>query len=187
MAEKVYRSELSPVSFLRRSAYVYSDKVAVVHGERRITYRELDKRCNQFASALRGAEVEPGDRVAFLAPNIPALLEAHYGVPASGAVLVAINTRLGRDEVAYILEHSGARLMFCDYELVHLVEGVGVETVRIDDTGAPGDPYEDFLATGSTERFDHPLADEEQTISVNYTSGTRGGPRVSCTRTAAPI
>jgi fatty-acyl-CoA synthase len=177
MTEKAYRSELSPVSFLRRSAYVYPDKVAVVHGERRTTYRELDKRCNQFASALRGAGVGPGDRVACLAPNIPALLEAHYGVPASGAVLVAINTRLARDEVAYILEHSGARLVFCDCELADLVEGVGVETVRIDDTGAPGDPYEDFLATGSPERFEHPLADEEQTISVNYTSGTTGRPK----------
>jgi fatty-acyl-CoA synthase len=177
MTEKVYRSELSPVSFLRRSAYVYPDKVAVVHGERRTTYRELDERCNRFASALRGAEVEPGDRVAFLAPNIPALLEAHYGVPASGAVLVAINTRLGRDEVAYILKHSGARLVFCDNELVHLVEGAGVETVRIDDSGGPGDPYEDFLATGSPERFDYPLADEEQMISVNYTSGTTGRPK----------
>jgi len=177
MTEKAYRSELSPVSFLRRSAYVYPDKVAVVHGDRRTTYRELDKRCDRFASALRGAGVGPGDRVACLAPNIPALLEAHYGVPASGAVLVAINTRLSRDEVAYILEHSGARLVLCDHELAHLVEGADVETVRIDDTGAPGDPYEDFLATGSPERFEHPLADEEQTISVNYTSGTTGRPK----------
>jgi fatty-acyl-CoA synthase len=177
MTEKAYRSELSPVSFLRRSAYVYSDKVAVVHGERRTTYRELEERCNRFASALRGAGVRPGDRVACLAPNIPALLEAHYGVPAAGAVLVAINTRLSRDEVAYILEHSGARLVLCDHELALLVEGADVETVRIDDTGAPGDPYEDFLATGSPERFDHPLADEEQTISVNYTSGTTGRPK----------
>jgi len=177
MTEKGYRSELSPVSFLRRSAYVYPDKVAVVHGKRRTTYREFEERCNRFASALRGAGVRHGDRVACLAPNIPALLEAHYGVPASGAVLVAINTRLSRDEVAYILEHSGARLVLCDHELVHLVEGAGLETVRIEDTGAAGDPYEDFLATGSPERFDHPLADEEQTISVNYTSGTTGRPK----------
>jgi len=88
-----YRTELSPVSFLRRSAYVFPDKVAVVHGERRTTYREFDERVNRLASALADAGVEPGDRVAFLAPNIPAMLEAHYGVPAAGAVLVAINTR----------------------------------------------------------------------------------------------
>src|SRR5215204_854907 len=137
MMEKIYRSELSPMSFLRRSAYVYPDKVAVVHGEWRTTYRELEERCDRFASALRGAGVSPGDRVACLAPNIPALLEAHYGVPASGAVLVAINSRLGRDVVAYILEHSGPRLVFCDHELAHLCEGAAIETFLIDHTRAP--------------------------------------------------
>jgi fatty-acyl-CoA synthase len=87
--EKVYRTELSPVSFLRRSAFVYPDKVAVVHGERRYSYREFHERVNRLASALAGAGVEAGDRVAFLCPNIPALLEAHFAVPAAGAVLVA--------------------------------------------------------------------------------------------------
>ena len=176
-AGTAYRTELSPVSFLRRSAYVYPDKVAVVHGERRITYREFGERVNRLASALAAAGITPGDRVAFMAPNIPALLEAHYGVPAAGAVLVTINTRLGRDEVAYILEHSGARMVFADHELVRIVEGAGLPTIRIDDTGAPGDPYEDFLATGSAEHFEHPVFDEEQTISINYTSGTTGRPK----------
>ena len=78
------RTELSPVSFLRRSAYVFPGKVAVVHGERRNTYREFDQRVNRLASALILAGLDPGDRVAFLAPNIPALLEAHYGVPGGG-------------------------------------------------------------------------------------------------------
>jgi acyl-CoA synthetase (AMP-forming)/AMP-acid ligase II len=110
-ASEAYRTELSPVSFLRRSACVYPDKVAVVHGKRRITCRELDERVNRLASALILAGIAPGDRVAFLPPNIPPLLEAHYGVPAAGAVLVAINTRLGRDEVAYILRHCGARMV----------------------------------------------------------------------------
>ena len=107
-----YRTELSPVSFLRRSAYVFPDKVAVVHGERRTTYREFDERVNRLASALAASGVERGDRVAFLAPNIPAMLEAHYGVPAAGAVLVSVNTRLGREEVVRILGHSGARMVF---------------------------------------------------------------------------
>jgi fatty-acyl-CoA synthase len=79
---QAYRTELSPVSFLRRSAYVYPDKVAVVHGDRRFTYRQLDERVNRLASALILAGLAPGDRVAFLAPNIPPLLEAHFGVPA---------------------------------------------------------------------------------------------------------
>ena len=176
-ASKAYRTELSPVSFLRRSACVYPDKVAVVHGDRRITYRELDERVNRLASALILAGIAPGDRVAFLAPNIPPLLEAHYGVPAAGAVLVTINTRLGRDEVAYILRHCGARMVFADHELLHLVEGCGLPTIRIDDTGAPGDPYEDFLAGGFPERCEVPVADEEQLISINYTSGTTGRPK----------
>ena len=174
---KVYRTELSPLSFLRRSAYVYPDKVAVIHRERRITYRQFDERVNRLASALVLAGVKPGDRVAFLAPNIPALLEAHYGVPAAGAVLVAINTRLSRDEIAYILEHSGARMLFVDHELAPLAEGAGLPVVRIDDTGARDDPYEAFLATGGPSRFEHPLDDEEQTISINYTSGTTGRPK----------
>src|SRR5690349_10298852 len=148
-ADKAYRTELSPVSFLRRSAYVYPDKVAVVHGERRITHRQLDERVNRLASALILAGIAPGDRVAFLAPNIPPLLEAHYGVPAAGAVLVAINTRLSSDEIAYILDHSGAKFLFVDAELDPLIKPLplaGLQIVRVDDTGAPGDPYEDFLA-----------------------------------------
>jgi fatty-acyl-CoA synthase len=172
-----YRTELTPLSFLRRSALVFPDKVAVVHGERRFTYRELEDRVNRLASALRGAGIQPGDRVAFLAPNIPALLEAHYGVPASGAVLVAINTRLARAEVADILEHCGARLVFCDFELVELVDGLGLDVVRIDDTGQPDDPYEQFLAGGSPDPVDFVVDDEEDVISINYTSGTTGRPK----------
>jgi len=174
---KAYRTELSPLSFLRRSARVFPDKVAVVHEQRRMTYREFEERIDRLASALRAAGLAPGDRVAFIAPNIPALLEAHYGVPASGAVLVAINTRLARDEVAYILGHCGARIVFCDHEFVDLVEGVDIDVVRIDDTGKSNDPYEQFLAGGSTERFEHPLTDEENVISINYTSGTTGRPK----------
>ncbi|TMK98233.1 MAG: long-chain-fatty-acid--CoA ligase [Actinobacteria bacterium] len=174
---KAFRSELSPVSFLRRSAYVFPDKVAVVHGQRRVTYAEFDERVNRLASALIGTGVAPGERVAFLAPNIPALLEAHYGVPAAGAVLVPINTRLGVDEVSYILEHSGTRMVFADHELAHLVQDCPLPVVRIDDTGLPGDPYEDFLASGSAAHVEHAVADEEQTISINYTSGTTGRPK----------
>src|SRR5207248_2237071 len=153
---RVYRTELSPVSFLTRSAYVFPDKTAVVHGSRRYTYRQLEERVNRLASALRAAGLAKHDRVAFLCPNIPPMLEAHYGVPAAGGVLVAINTRLGRDEVSYILRHCGARMVFADHELLHLVEGCGLPAIRIDDTGAPGDPYEEFLAGGFPERCEVP-------------------------------
>jgi fatty-acyl-CoA synthase len=179
--ERPYRTELTPVSFLRRSAYVFPEKVAVVHEDRRYSYRVFEERANRLGSALLRAGIGSGDRVAFLSPNTPAMLEAHYGVPGIGAVLVPINTRLAAEEVRYILGHSGARLLFADHELVDLVEGAGVEVIRIDDTGEQGDPYEDFLASGSPEQFELGVADEEQTISINYTSGTTGRPKGAMT------
>src|SRR5215210_2423447 len=177
MSEKVYRTELTPVSFLRRSAYVFPDKPAVVYCERRYTYRELEERVNHLASRLRDSGLQKGERVAFLCPNIPPMLEASFGVPAAGLVLVAVNTRLSRDEVRYILEHSKSRMVFVDRELEDLVEGSGAKTVRVDDTGEAGDPYEDYIAEGSSEPVESVLADEEETISVNYTSGTTGRPK----------
>src|SRR5256885_15958346 len=126
----VYRTELSPVSFLTRSAYVFPDKVAVVHGARRYTYREFEARVNRLASALRLAGLAKHDRVAFLCPNIPAMLEAHYGVPAAGGVLVAINTRLSSDEVGYILKHSRATFPFLDPELQGPLEPLELGGVR---------------------------------------------------------
>ena len=178
--EKVYRTELTPVSFLRRSAYVFPNKVAVVHGDRRYTYREFEERVNRLAFRLRDAGLRKGDRVAFLAPNIPPLLEAHFAVPAAGCVLVPINTRLSSEDVGYILDHSGSKMLFVDAELEKLVEPLdtsGLETVRIDDTGEPGDPYEDYLAEGSAEAVPSVLEDEEETIAINYTSGTTGKPK----------
>src|ERR687893_290330 len=178
MSEKVFRSELTPVSFLRRSAYMFPEKTAVVYGARRYSYSELEERVDRLSSRLRDAGLKKGDRVAFLCPNTPPMLEAHYAVPAAGLVLVAINTRLGKDEVSYIVEHSGAKLVFVDAELEHLLEGVeGVERVRIENTGEEGDPYEEYLAEGSPEPAPDVLEDEEETISINYTSGTTGRPK----------
>jgi fatty-acyl-CoA synthase len=177
MAEKVYRSELTPISFLRRSAYMFPNKEAVIYGDRRYTYRELEERVDRLASRLGGSGLQGGDRVAFLCPNTPPMLEAHFAVPAAGLVLVAINTRLGRDEVTYIVEHSGTKMVFADAELEKLLADVEVETIRIDDTGEAGDPYEDFLAEGSPEPVPDVLEDEEETISINYTSGTTGRPK----------
>ena len=118
-----FRTELTPVAFLRRSAYVFPDKIAVIHGERRYTYRQFEERANRLASHLRALGLEHLDRVAFIAPNTPAMLEAHFGVPAAGLVLVPINTRLNRDEIAYILGHSGAKVLFVDHEMEALVKG----------------------------------------------------------------
>jgi fatty-acyl-CoA synthase len=140
----------------------------------------FEERVNRLASALRQAGLEKHDRVGFLCPNIPPLLEAHFAVPAAGGILVAVNTRLLSEEVAYILSHSGARFLFVDSELEPAIAGVdtsGIEVVRVEDTGVAGDPYEDFLATGSPDPVESWLGDEEEPISINYTSGTTGRPK----------
>src|SRR5215216_5567947 len=113
---------LTPLGFLDRSAGAFRDKTAVVYGDRRVTYGEFAERVNRLASALRRAGLETGDRVAVLCPNIPPMLEAHFGVPLAGGVIVAINTRLAEADVAYILDHSGARFLLIDTEFAHLVE-----------------------------------------------------------------
>ena len=107
---------LTPLSFLLRSACVYPDRVAVIHGARRFTYAELLERCRRLASVLAGTGIAPGDTVAVLAPNIPEMLEAHYGVPMAGAVLLTVNIRLDAAAVGFILSHSGARLLIVDRE-----------------------------------------------------------------------
>ena len=178
---------LTPLSFLRRSAYVYPNKTAVTYNETRYTYREFNQRVNRLASALTQIGVVKGDRVAFLCPNIPPMLEGHYGVPLAGAVLVAINTRLSAPEIAYILNHSGAKVLCVDQELAELVRPVRdqlstVETIiNVDDgTGhdaLEGIEYEAFLATGSDVAIDKPVVDENEPISINYTSGTTGNPK----------
>ena len=179
MDEKVYRTELTPVSFLRRSAYMFPDKTAVVHGERRYTYGEFEERVNRLTSRLKDAGFKKHDRIAFLCPNIPPMLEGTFAIPAAGLVMVAINTRLSAGEVEYIVEHSKSKMVFVDAELEHLLENVdeSVERVRIDDTGEKGDPYEDYIAEGSPEPVESVLEDEEEMISVNYTSGTTGQPK----------
>jgi fatty-acyl-CoA synthase len=176
---RVSRTELNPVSFLYRSVDIYPDRVAVVHLDRRYTYAELGGRVNRLASALRGRGLESHDRVAALCPNVPALLELHHGVPAAGGVLVAINTRLSSPEIRYILEHSGARMLFVDAELESLVADLpaGVEVIRVDDDGQSSDPYEQFLTEGSPAPVASPLFDEEEPIAIDYTSGTTGQPK----------
>ncbi len=160
---------------------MFPEAPAVVHGERRLTYGELGERAGRLAAALRQRGLEPGWRVAVLCPNTPAMLEAHFGVPAAQGVLVPINVRLTRGEVSYILEHSGARFALVDRELAGLVEGApDLEVVRVDDTGGADDPYERLLGsvTGSDPDLTiDPPGNEEDTISINYTSGTTGRPK----------
>jgi fatty-acyl-CoA synthase len=167
-------SPLRPAAFLERTASVFPSRTAVVDGERRLTWAELRERARQLAVALQERDFEPGDRVAFLAPNTTELLEAHFGVPAAGAVLVAINTRLLPDEIGYIVEHSGARLLVVDESLAQLVEGLPVE--RVVAAGAGGE-YEAFLSGAGDGEPEDRLGSEDDAISINYTSGTTGRPK----------
>ena len=179
-AGTVFRSELNPVDFLYRAAYLYPDKVAVVHGQRRYSYRELAERSWRLANALRSAGLAKGERVATLLFNSPAMLEAHFGVPAAGGILVAVNNRLSSAEVGYILDQSGARYLLLDAGLAPVTEPLdlaGVTVIRCDDTGGPPDPYEEFLGGASPARPTSWLDHEEETISINYTSGTTGRPK----------
>jgi fatty-acyl-CoA synthase len=193
----VHLSKLTPMVFLERSASVFADKTAVIHqnlsGQRdlRYTYAEFRRRVHRVAGALRRAGIEPGDRVAYLAPNIPALLEAHFAVPLAGALLVTINTRLNSNEIAYILNHAEAKLLVVDSELASLIAPIAPQlqstrrVVIVRDTAvespaqAPfeGQDYEEFLATREDEFADFRLDDENDPISINYTSGTTGKPK----------
>jgi fatty-acyl-CoA synthase len=184
---EVYRSHLTPLRFLQRSADVFREKPAIIYGDRSWTYPEMATRVNRLASALKGIGIEKGDRVACLLPNIPAILEAHFGVPLAGGILVAINTRLRCDEVQYILDHSGAKALIVDSELAATVAPVmdQLQTVKtiisVEDVPGgvrlPGPDYEAFLAGGSPDPLDWPIEDEDEVITIDYTSGTTGRPK----------
>ena len=128
---RVFRTELNPVEFLRRAAYVYPEKIAMVDGERRYSYRQLAERSWRLANGLRSAGLRKGDRVATLLFNSSPMLEAHFAVPAAGGVLVAINHRLASPEVGYILGHSGARFLLVDAELDSLIEPLALPGVTV--------------------------------------------------------
>jgi fatty-acyl-CoA synthase len=183
----VYSNVLTPLMFLERSARVFPDKTAVVYGARRYTYREFGERVNRLASALLARGLKKGERVAFICPNTPPMLEAHFGVLLAGGILVSINTRLSAEEIGYILQHSGSRFLFADTEFGEvatsaLKECACVEAVYniADDPAFPlldGGEYEAFLAGGSPEPVPWNIADEYEPITINYTSGTTGRPK----------
>jgi fatty-acyl-CoA synthase len=161
------KSVLTPLSFLARSAWVYRDRIAVVDGGRRFTYAELNERVHRQASALRAMGVQPGDRVAVLAPNSVAALEAHFGVLLAGAVLVMLNTRLQAGELAWILNHCEARVAIADPQLA---AGLPQTVHAISD-------YEGWLAQAEFPAAGFREPEEDGFISINYTSGTTGVPK----------
>ena len=193
MGEVSYAAQ-TPLSFLERSARVWPDKVAVIYGGRRVTYAEFAAETVRVARALRASGVEPGDRVAYLMPNLPEMLVAHFAVPLAGGVLVAINTRLTGEEVSYILRHSGAKVLVADAALlpvaVAAADGNGMVTtlvVAADAEAGSADPdltarpglvsYPEFVARQAADPLPWSVPDELTPITINYTSGTTGRPK----------
>ncbi|QDO88853.1 long-chain-fatty-acid--CoA ligase [Ornithinimicrobium ciconiae] len=185
---------LSPLRFLERSSTVFPDRTAIVYGDRRSSYAEFADEVQRLARVLR-ATISPGDKVAFLAPNVPELLMAHFAVPLAGGVLVAMNSRLAPPEITYILEHSESTVLLVDSELVPsvapatqsltgLIEVVEVPDPTVDPsevpTGVTTTTYQQFLARAEDlDPTPLPWAvdDEHTVITINYTSGTTGKPK----------
>ncbi len=181
---------LTPLSGLRRAAHVFASEMAVVYGSHRKTYAEYYDRCTRLASALASMGVKPGDVVATILPNLPAHAEAHFGVPACGAVLNAINTRLDVGTVAYIFDHGGARVALVDSQFIELaeqacaaMEGEPPLLIEVPDDQA-GHPasgrhttYEQMLGNAHHD-FEWILPEDEwESLALNYTSGTTGRPK----------
>ncbi|HEV3089795.1 MAG TPA: acyl--CoA ligase family protein [Candidatus Elarobacter sp.] len=179
----VHLRALDPFDFLERAAFVYPDKVAVVDGPARRTYPQFLERVRRLAAALQAMGIRAGERVAVLAPNTSMVLEATYAVPLAGGVLCALNTRLAPDEIDYILGHCGAALLLHDYELDPLVGKLSAQLPRVR-VAAPGEAsangafeYEHLLAEADPAALVARSGGEDETISINYTSGTTGKPK----------
>src|ERR1051326_2703603 len=184
---------LSPIGFLLRSAAIYPNRTAVIHGEQRYTWREALERCRRLASALARRGIGRGDTVAVMAPNVPALFEAHFGVPMAGAVLNALNIRLDADTIAFFLKHGEAKALITDGECAPVISRALAQldqkplVIDIADPLGPGGAdggdrlgeldYETFLAEGDPGFAELTPADEWAAIALNYTSGTTGNPK----------
>jgi len=186
----VHLDPLSPLALLERTLRVFPEKTAWVYGERRENWAAFGEAIGRFAGALVRAGVGPGDRVAFLAPNVPELLTAHFAVLLAQATLVAINTRLNADEVGYILNHSGAKVVLVDPELAPAVKDapgglrarpllVNVEDEVAGVRGCPleGPSFREFVSGAPLLSVGNSIDDEERLTSINYTSGTTGRPK----------
>src|SRR6476619_1283032 len=164
---------LTPLEFARRTRKLYGDREAVVDGDLRLSYEEFFSRCDAWSAALQALGVEQGDRVAYIAPNTHAQLESFYAVPQIGAVLVPINYRLTADDFAYLIEHSGARVVCADADYVEAVDTTrdrlpAVEQYVALEGERPGWlDYESLLAA-SSPNFDRPDIAESDLLSINY-------------------
>lgn len=180
---------LSPLSYLQRTAAVYPHKVAQIHQDTQYTWAQTHERCLRLASALQQMGIKKGETVSFLCANTPPLFEAHFGVPMTGAVLNAINTRLDAETVAFILKHAETKILFVDREFGEIAEealknlAVKPEVIAIDDEYfregklISEQTYEALLASANPEFAVQMPADEWDAITLNYTSGTTGNPK----------
>ena len=183
---------LSPLRYLERAAYIYPHQNAIIHGSRQITWRETYLRCCQFAHQLQNLGISKNDTVSVLLPNVPAMLEAHFAVPMSGAVLNTLNTRLDAKTLAFMLDHAESKVLLVDPEFAALAQEalqmVNHEIYVIDVSDAEYEhaanalsigqiEYETWLAAGDPNFEWHLPQDEWDAISLNYTSGTTGNPK----------
>jgi fatty-acyl-CoA synthase len=179
---------LTPLDFLAWSASVFPERAGVIYGEEVYSWGEVEARCRRLASALRGLGVGRGDTVAVMCPNIPPMLETHYGIPMCGAVLNALNIRLDAASIAFILEHGEAKVLLTDTEFAPVIRAALAQVQRkitvidIVDPAAPGErlgavDYETFLAGGDPAHSWQGPEDEWDAISLCYTSGTTGNPK----------
>ena len=181
---------LSPLSFIERTARIYPQRTAIISGERQQTWVQTYTRCLRLASALSRRGVGTGDTVAAMLPNVPAMLEAHFGIPMTGAVLNTLNTRLDAEAIAFMLRHGEAKVLLTDREFSKVVaqalDMLGKEAplvIEVEDDEAPAGSYlgqlsyEALLAEGDPAFAWHRPADEWDAIALNYTSGTTGNPK----------
>ncbi len=173
---------LTPLEFARRARRLYSEREAVVDGDLRLTYGQFFNRCDRWSSALQGLGVQQGDRIAYIAPNTHAQLESFYAVPQIGAVLVPLNYRLTADDFAYLINHSGARIVCAHSDYLEAVDSVrgqlpNVETfVALEGARNGWLDYETLLAEATTN-FVRPAVHERDLLTINYTSGTTSRPK----------
>jgi fatty-acyl-CoA synthase len=181
---------LTPLVFIERAASVHPDHVAIIHGSAQVPYREFYARTRRLASALAKRGIGKGDTVSVMLANSPAMLEAHYGVPMTGAVLHSINTRLDAPAIAFMLDHAETKLVICDTEFAAVLKralaDTEVEPILIDYRDTQHDvagerlgdlDYEAFIAEGDPDYAWEMPSDEWNALSLNYTSGTTGNPK----------
>jgi fatty-acyl-CoA synthase len=181
---------LTPISFLLRSADVFPHKTSVIYNDLRYTWAQTAERCRRLASALRKRGIGKGDTVAVMLPNVPAMVEAHFGIPMSGAVLNTLNTRLDAEAIAFQFDHGEAKILFTDREYskiigkaLELMKGPKPFVIDVDDPSFSGGAalgaidYEALLAEGDPAFEPDPVEDEWDAIALNYTSGTTGNPK----------